>query len=1688
MSTISQTIPNLLLGISQQPDNRKRPGQVKDAVNAFPDFALGMLKRPGGKFVSKLHGGTSGGKWFPILRSGTEKYIGQYNPTTFDFKVWNLSDGSETIVDMGANFGQPATCPITGAGPIYSTNVNFTPALVAGAATNLFDGNVATFAVGIVDTNLLIQITAVVRPSYSKLEVFVDANTASVTYNGNTIDNELGGANTPGAGWITIDENPNTLNDIGLIPVAGQAPAISAIRVNGAHILFDTNTAWNVTDATTALNAAQTALNGTESALQEAGKNLAKCIAGQVSTVKKLFATDFRQLSNPRAQDYANSLKEFLRSGIIENEETARQATATVSVTNTITDVGVSAGGSGYTSAPTVTIAGSGSNATAVANISDTGVFKSVDLLTAGSNYDERPLVSVGAGFAGYNATALLNNAGQVASVDLDGKVKITSTDVFYDFNQNTGNLGGADDRDSGTGLGNQGDFKLGENYIHFGRLQVNCGFAGCSTSDGFPRAVNTSNKTDLTDCSSVRIYAIAGNYTNGAAKPETSSTDLSSGGNLKMRRLVLKFLSQDTEPTRTQWDAQTEMFLVVDSEYSNLNVSTNPISPDVFCVGDATSGTISNNIAASGTDKLHAVNIAIPAQYKKANTWMRLEQKFNDSVQTGPVAQDVFGVLSINPIPTTRTGTDAPLTFTTNPIDSGTPVAATATALTNKVVESLTLTNAGSGYNVGQATTISLAGGNPTVAATPTITLTPTFTGTITEAGLGYVNPTATLSGGGGADATVAVTAFRSKVTGFTFTGGNSDYTSNPTITISAPDLKGAQFARTLIKKDGDVLDGAANFVSIKQMGQNLTAVSGTNIATTTNGKGTGITVDLTVAGGQITEATINTNGTGYYTGDELYPAGYTDVVLRVGGIAKGTERTHEHPVLASTGFRIYEAEETLVPAFGDNDLNHPTTGKLTLYNTAKINNDNALNTRDIAQDLLDSVKSHCKITAQPADCYLNGATADDIEVLTVNDYTFVVNKNKDVAMVANDLTNPNVTPNRGCVVIQVAANSVLYQVVATKKFTKADTTVVDVTGVANTNAPTSAANAATIAENLRAAIAAMTFVNPDTGLNTAFGFTALRSGPSILLSHPEEFRISAGGGVSSESLICFTDTISNVSLLPAECQNGYVVKVTNSIDINIDDMYVEFTASNDAGYGVGTWTETTEPGITYKFDPKTMPHALVNTAAGKFELQEIDWNKRIVGDEETNPKPSFVGNKISNVFFYRGRMGILSGQNVILSQAGDIFNFWNQTAKTSVASDPIDISAAGKKPVFLNYVQPTSVGLVLYSSNEQFILTTDADVLSPTSTKINQLSSYECDDNIEAVGLGTSQALVTKTPLFTRVFELSEISADQQPVMQDITNVVPELIPESINSMVASPALSIVSLGEQGKPDIFQYRFLNRGRDERELNSWYRWKLTGNLEGQFFESSTWYAIVSNNNNIYVQSFDMTQSNEQGFLTLPTGEKTDVCLDLFDVNPYRLYEVVANSDKTRFFLPFDSVAGTDLNVIVLGGYIGEQITDANDSVGAVYKPTIVTSGGDTFVEIDGDLRGRDVIIGYNYNMEIDLPRIYKYKVEGGNVSNDDVSSLILHRLKFKTGLSGPVDYKVSITGREDWDNAVSVTQPNQYELNNVNMQAKATHVVPVFQRNENLAVKIIGNTPFPVSLLGLDWEGKFNQRFYRRG
>ena len=120
MSTFSQSIPNFLSGVSQQPDNRKRPGQVKEAVNVYPDFALGMLKRPGSKFISTLFNASTSdnNKWFPILRDSSEKYVAQFDGN--NFKIWDLETGFVQLVDHG----NTPTCTASVERDLYDTAVD----------------------------------------------------------------------------------------------------------------------------------------------------------------------------------------------------------------------------------------------------------------------------------------------------------------------------------------------------------------------------------------------------------------------------------------------------------------------------------------------------------------------------------------------------------------------------------------------------------------------------------------------------------------------------------------------------------------------------------------------------------------------------------------------------------------------------------------------------------------------------------------------------------------------------------------------------------------------------------------------------------------------------------------------------------------------------------------------------------------------------------------------------------------------------------------------------------------------------------------------------------------------------------------------------------------------------------------------------------------------------------------------------------------------------------------------------------------------------------------------------------------------------------------------------------------------------------------------------------------------------
>ena len=115
MAAVTQRVPNYLSGVSKQADSKKLPGQVKECINGLPDVTLGMTKRPGFKFISKLKntGGTDfsgtqldNAKWFYINRDTSTRYIGCITPkvggTNGSIYIWNADTGAACTITNGA--------------------------------------------------------------------------------------------------------------------------------------------------------------------------------------------------------------------------------------------------------------------------------------------------------------------------------------------------------------------------------------------------------------------------------------------------------------------------------------------------------------------------------------------------------------------------------------------------------------------------------------------------------------------------------------------------------------------------------------------------------------------------------------------------------------------------------------------------------------------------------------------------------------------------------------------------------------------------------------------------------------------------------------------------------------------------------------------------------------------------------------------------------------------------------------------------------------------------------------------------------------------------------------------------------------------------------------------------------------------------------------------------------------------------------------------------------------------------------------------------------------------------------------------------------------------------------------------------------------------------------------------------
>ena len=574
---------------------------------------------------------------------------------------------------------------------------------------------------------------------------------------------------------------------------------------------------------------------------------------------------------------------------------------------------------------------------------------------------------------------------------------------------------------------------------------------------------------------------------------------------------------------------------------------------------------------------------------------------------------------------------------------------------------------------------------------------------------------------------------------------------------------------------------------------------------------------------------------------------------------------------------------------------------------------------------------------------------------------------------------------------------------------------------------------------------------------------------GPGIYFSSSTSFSIE----VCEEDLMrCIQKSTNDVQNLPNQCKHGYIVKIANARIAEEDDYYLQFIGENNRD-GTGSWTECAKPGIAKVLT--NMPLVIQRTSSTQFTVKQFTYSDRRVGDDTTNPMPSFVGGRINKVLFFRNRLAVLSGENVITSRPGTfgVPNFFAESALTVGAADPIDISAASIIPSELFDGIETNTGLVVFSTNQQFLLASDDTVLNPDTAKLRSVSTYNYNETIPPISLGTTLAYLDNSGKYSRFNEMANTQREGEPSVVEVSKVVPTLLPKDIDLLTNSRENSMVMMGKTGTDIVYGYRYFQVS-DERKQAAWFKWKLNNPLLYHFIVNDEYFFLDSDN---FLQCVKIIQTSSDPSIT---QDDVEFLLHIDNYTTISGGSYSASTNLTTFssvsWLPSVTTPNHDLVLID---------TNTNSTrLGRYAKPTSTST---TSFTVPGDWSSATLNIGYIYPYEVKFPTFYVTRQEGNANRSDVNASLVLHRIKFHFGKIGLYETTIERTGKPDYTEVYESTELDEYDASDAPYLEEYVKTVPVYEKNTNLDITLKSSHPAPATLRSVSWEGNYTPKYYRR-
>lgn len=563
---------------------------------------------------------------------------------------------------------------------------------------------------------------------------------------------------------------------------------------------------------------------------------------------------------------------------------------------------------------------------------------------------------------------------------------------------------------------------------------------------------------------------------------------------------------------------------------------------------------------------------------------------------------------------------------------------------------------------------------------------------------------------------------------------------------------------------------------------------------------------------------------------------------------------------------------------------------------------------------------------------------------------------------------------------------------------------------------------------------------------------------------------KISISDSRGNTQMFLITDKVQHYSDLPTMAEHNFITKVTGEHSTDAkneeDDYYVKFIAEDPlTNIGPGAWRECAAPDMQHEIAATTMPVALrIENNAGS--IIPMEWVERKVGDEVTNPVPSFINTRITDIFFHRNRLGFIAGDNVILSQAGDFLNFWAMTARTITDGDPIDYSASQEEVHRLLYAVPFHEELLLFSEKTQFALS-GGDILSPNTAVVKSISSYQIRQKIRPV-------IGAKTLFFcsdeeegaagTRMKEMYIDVDSEVHEASDITAHVPKYVPVEIRKIVSNSGKSLVFVLPESGDSIYAYKYFWNGKEKLQ-SAWFKYTLPAGCKCVSIETheNELYMFNVYDNKLYLET--MSLDYDKPF----EADEYPICLDrlLTQVNVSKTYN--ATTGKTTFTVPYP---------VDVTQY---KIVETNTGLSV---PIIETESTQTTLCVLGNYTATPLSFGYPYTATYQFSDQYPKRLV------DDNNPLTTGRLQYRCwklsyGLSG--EFRVDVLPKKDKDSvetlnpSVSAARIGITKLGIGSAVLKDGLVrLGVYSNARDVKIRVTTKGHLPVTLVSAAWEGTF--------